>query len=293
MKRPPTILILGAAGLLGAELVDFFKRSGSYSVVGLNRIDADITDEKNLFRFFARYKPDIIINCAALINVEYCEANPFEAWKINAFGPGAIVHTIRVLGLKTSIIHISSAYVFGNDRKRFRENDEPYPVNNYGVSKLMGERLVEAEAQAADIHFLIIRTSWLYGRFRPTLVDNMVTKLREHKPFEAIDDHRGVVTSTKNLAWEVGELIKNKYASGAYHLFDQSNRGVTRYDIAREVAQTLGFDPRLLKRISGADIRTVSYPTSAILVNTKFRDLPDWRTSLRTYLLEQYGKEKR
>jgi dTDP-4-dehydrorhamnose reductase len=199
---------------------------------------------------------------------------------------------MRVLGLKSLFIHISSAYVFGSDRKRFREDDEARPVNNYGISKLMGERLVEAEARAAGMRFFIIRTSWLYGRFRPTLVDSIVTKLREHKPFAVIDDHRGVVTSTKNLAWGVGELIKNKYASGTYHLFDKSNGGVTKYEIALEIAKTLGFDSRLLKRISWADILTVSYPTSAILVNTKFRAFPDWRTSLRAYLLEHYGKEK-
>lgn len=293
MGRLPTILIVGAKGLLGAELVDFFTRSGSYSVVGQSHADADITQEKELLRSLSRYRPDIIINCAALINVAYCEANPFEAWKINAFGPGAIVHAIRVLGLKGSFIHISSAYVFGNDRKRFREYDEAHPVNNYGVSKLMGERLVEAEARAAGIRFFIIRTSWLYGRFRPTFVDMAVTKLREQGPFEVIDDHKGVVTSAKNLARGIEELLKNKYTSGTYHLFDKSKGGVTKYDIALEIAETLCFDSRLLKRISGGKSRIVSYPTSAVLVNTKFRAFPDWRISLRAYLLEQYGKEKR
>lgn len=294
MKRLATILIVGAKGLLGAELVDFFKQSGSYSVVGLGHADADITDERNLAHSFSRYTPDIIINCAAQINVEYCEAHPFEAWRINAFGPGAIVHTMRVLGLQASLIHISSAYVFGNDRKRFREYDAAHPVNMYGVSKLMGERLVEAEAHAAGIRFFIIRTSWLYGRFRPTLVDSMVKRLRAHKPFAVIDDHRSVVTSAKNLARGIEELIKREqYASGTYHFFDQSNGGVTKYEIALEIAQTLCFDQRLLKRISGTDILTVSYPTSAILVSTKFRAFPDWRTSLRAYVLEHYGKERR
>ncbi len=289
-------MILGAKGLLGAELVNFFNRSGSYSVIGLNHTDADITDEKKLSSSFSRYKPDIIINCAALINVAYCKANPFEAWKVNAFGPGAIVHTMRVLRLKASIIHISSAYVFGNDRKRFREYDESRPVNDYGVSKLMGERSVETEERAEGISFFIIRTSWLYGRFRSTFVDSIVKGLREGRPFEAIDDYRGVVTSTKNLARGIEELIKDvEYASGTYHFFDtnKSNGGVTRYDIALEIAKTLGFDRRFLKRISGTDILTVSHPTNAILVNTKFRAFPDWRTSLRAYLLEYYGKEKR
>lgn len=291
MKRPPKILILGAKGLLGAELVDFLKRSKSYAVIGLNRTDADITEEKTLLRSFSCHKPDIIINCAALINVDYCETHPFEAWKTNTFGPGAILHTVRVLGLPTSIIHISSAYVFGNDRKRFREDDEAYPLNTYGVSKLMGERLARTEARVAGIPLCIIRTSWLYGQFRPTFVDTIAKSLREGIPFEAIADRRSVVTSTKNLAAGIEELINNEpRASGIYHLFDQSTGGVTRYEIALEIAKTLHLDPQLLKKAAVADILAVPCPTSAVLVNTKFRPFPHWRLSLQNYLREHYDK---
>ncbi len=291
MKQPLKILIFGAEGLLGAELTDFFKRAGLYSVVGLTRADADITEEKRIYMSLSNYKPDTIINCAALINVEYCEANPFEACRINAFGSGAIAHAIRRLGLKASMVNISSAYVFGNDRKEFRENDEARPVNNYGISKLMGERLVEAEARAAGIRFFIIRTSWLYGRFRPTFVDVIVKRLQEHDLFEAIDDHKSVVTSAKDMALGIEELItQDQYSSGIYHFSNKSDGGVTKYEIAREIAKTLYFDSSSLKSAHGEDILRVSYPTSAVLVNTKFRQFPDWRVSLRAYLLEQYGK---
>lgn len=290
MKRHPTILILGDKGLLGAELVDHFKRSDWCFVVGLSRIQADITDEKTLVRAFSRYAPDIIINCAALINVEYCETHPFEAWKTNAFGPGAILHAARALGLRTSVIHPSSAYVFGNNRKRFREDDEVYPLNTYGTSKLMGERLAEAEARAANIPLFIIRTSWLYGRFRPTFVDTIARALLDGVPFEAIANYRSVVTSTKNLAGGIEKLIRNaRYSPGTYHFFDTSSGGVTRYEIALEVAKTLGFDQRLLKKVSGADILTVPCPKSSILINTKFPPFPDWRVSLQKYVLEHYG----
>lgn len=294
MNKRQTILILGGKGLLGAELADFFKRSSRYTPIPLGHKEGDVTDERKLARTFLRHQPDVIINCAALINVERCETEPFEAWRVNAFGAGAVAHAARRSGLSPTVIHISSAYVFGDDKSTFCEDDEARPVNSYGAAKSAGETLFAAEAGAAGMRHFVIRTSWLYGRFRDTLADTVVKVLRQSKPFEVVSDQWSVVTSARDFAEGVQELLENKrYKSGVYHFFDKSRGGVTRYGIALVVAKTLGFDPTLLKKVPRSKIFRVPYPRSAVLQNTKFRVFPNWKKSLQAYLIQRYGQKNK
>jgi dTDP-4-dehydrorhamnose reductase len=284
------IVILGAGGLLGSELVNVFERTGEYRVVALSHKKADVTDEAGLAETFAQHTPCVIINCAALIDVEYCETHPFEAWKVNALGAGAVVHAARTLLHPPAIVHMSTAYVFGNEKTRFTESDEARPVNSYGLSKLMGETLVETEAKAARMKYTIVRTSWLYGPTRKTFVDSLVEKFRAKIPFYVVGDQFGDYTSAQDLAEGIRELVLGESASGIYHLCNASVGGVTRYDAALLCADTLGLDRKLLKRVSWTDIFRVPYPVRAVLESTKFRKLPDWKKSLGAYFRKQYGK---
>jgi dTDP-4-dehydrorhamnose reductase len=295
IKKTKKILIFGADGLLGQELEDHFKGSPDSVAVGLGHDQADITDQKSMTLVLKREKPDVIINCAARINVEFCEGHPLEAWQVNAFGPGLIANSLFQLGLvKTLFIQMSTSDVFGNEKKAFREDDYPNPVNVYGRSKLEGEKILEAEAKVSGLNYYIVRTSWLYSPFKESFVDAVVSGLKKKENFLTIDDQWSVITRAADLVISLNYLIRhqNHHPSGVYHLVNQSSGGLSKYTIAKSIARFLKLDQKYLKKVSRKRMLKTDRPKSALLLNTKLPQLPNWQNSLKEYLDLKYGTKK-
>ena len=158
------VLILGAKGMLGREFLDFFELHKEYQTIPVDKDNFDIKSFSSVKSALNKYKPDFVINCAALINVEYCESHPIEAYSVNSFGPGNIARALADLEFKkTKFIHISTSDVFGGEKKFFKESDNPNPVNVYGWSKFLGEKILEQESKASSSRYFIIRTNSLYS----------------------------------------------------------------------------------------------------------------------------------
>lgn len=287
------VLILGSRGLLGQEIVSYLRKKTHFKIVARDQNEVDVTNRHSLLRIIKASRPNYIINCAALVDVEYCEKNPLEAWLVNAIGPGNIVSILNELGyFKTIFIHISTSDIFGNNKKSFKEKDGPSPVNVYGWSKLGGERAIQQETRNNHLKYYIIRTSWLYGERRKTFVDEIAESLRKKSDIRIISDQYNVPTWTRDLAAAIEKLISqhNRYSVGIYHITNSWQKRVSKYDIAREVARGLGLNPVYLKKGSKGDILVIPRPNSPFLVNSKFTPLPDWRQSLKKYLKLHYGK---
>ena len=151
------VWIAGASGRLGSALSHRFGGNTAYKLVTSDR-DVAVEDVSVVGRFADINHPDVIINCAGLTDVQACEENPEEAYKINAIGARNLATAARRIDAK--FIQISTDDVFGGDEdKAFCEFDDPHPTTMYGKSKYAGEKLVR---ELTDKH-VIVRSSWLYG----------------------------------------------------------------------------------------------------------------------------------
>lgn len=282
------VLIFGSAGMLGRELIERFSQSSDYKVISIDKKDADISSYNSVFKIIKKHKPDFVINCAALINVEYCEANPEDAYKVNSIGPGNIARALLEAKLLDSkFIQISSSDVFGGENKFFKESDAPNPVNVYGLSKFFGEKIVEHYLKNSNPKYFIIRTNWLYSKHRKTFVDFIYENLLQKKQIEVIADQFGVVTWAKDLAESIGKLVinYNKYESGIYHLVSNFDKRLSRFDIAKEIAKIAKAENKYLKPSKRENVFKIPRPKSVVLVNSKLPKMPNWKKSLARYFL--------
>ncbi|MFH1582984.1 MAG: NAD(P)-dependent oxidoreductase [Candidatus Falkowbacteria bacterium] len=294
MKKIKKILIFGAQGMLGQEFTNYLKCDKTYDVITSDKATIDITKFNQTLKIIKKIKPDAIINCAAIVNVDYCEKNPIAAFKVNTIGAGNIVSALNELNLlKTVVLHISTSDVFGNNNKKIRaENDDPVPVNIYGWSKLGGEKIVAAEATNKKIKYFIIRTSWIYSEYKDTFIDFVVKSLKNKKFVSIISDQYNTITWANDLAKAGEKLIKasHKYKSGIYHITGRSKVKLSKYNIALKIAEQLRLDKKYLKKGFKKDILGATRPDYAILASSKSINLPDWQASLSKYLNLRYGK---
>lgn len=285
------ILIFGTSGMLGRELVKHFSKFSRYKIFLVDKEEVDVVVYNSVLKAIKKYKPDFVINCAALINVEYCEAHPIEAYKVNSLGPGNIVAALGNSKLFNSrFIQISTSDVFGGEKRFFKENDTPNPVNVYGWSKFLGEKILEQESKNHSLKYFIIRTNWLYSKHRKTFVDFIYENLLQKKQIEVISNQYGVVTWAKDLADAIGTFINRsaQYKSGIYHLVSNFNRRLSKMDIAKEIAMISGTDKKYLKSSKMEKVFKVPRPKNVALRNSKLPKMPDWNKSLKTFLLFKY-----
>jgi len=208
------IVIVGAGGRLGAALARVY--APEFEVRGYTHADIDLTSLHRLRELLRPVKFDLLINSAALTNVDYCEVHRDEAFIINAEAPRILAELCDEKNAK--LIHISTDYVFdGKRRQPYREEDEAIPISVYGESKREGEIHV---LRASGRH-LVARASWVFGPDRPSFVDQVIQRARETSEVAAVADKFSTPTYTLDLArwlraaWE-------KDLSGLLHLV---NRG--------------------------------------------------------------------
>lgn len=281
------VLIFGSSGMLGRELAEYFSKS-KYKIIPIDKNEADISSYGSVFKIIKKHSPDFVVNSAAFINVEYCQSNPEEAYRVNSIGPGNIARALKEAKLFSSLlVQISTSDVFGGEKNSFTERDEPRPVNTYGFSKFLGEKILQHELKNSEIKYFIVRTNWLYSKHRKTFVDFIHENLLQKKQIEVIADQYGVVTWAKDLSESIGKLIKNynKYESGIYHLVSNFEKRLSRFDIAKEIAKIAKAENKYLKPSKRENVFKVPRPKSVVLVNSKLPKMPDWKKSLKRFLL--------
>ena len=287
-----TVILFGASGLLGAELLRAFTND-SYTVVAPSRTELDVTDSTELADLFARTHPDLVINAAASINVDAVENDPYPAWQINALAAGAIARALGQSDTRhTHLVHISSNYVFGDAQEHYREDDIPSPVNTYGETKALGESLTEFYCKKAGINYHIIRTSWLYSPHKETFVDRVAKTLLKGEKIEVSPTQFGNLTFAPDLAHAVAQMCGEEAPPpGIYHLVNDvasPRGGISRYEIAVCIAETIGAPLSLVQKSSHPVAFIAKRPDHAVLINTKASPLPPWDDSLRAYIRMKY-----
>ncbi len=209
------IIILGSGGRLGAALLREWRARGD-EVLGFHRTLLDIADFRQIRERLEPLEFDALVNCAAQTNVDRCEREVEEAFRINS----AAVATIADLCTrkKARCIHLSTDYVFdGEKRLPYTEDDPPRPLSQYGESKWSGERCLHA---VSDQH-LVVRVSWVFGPDRASFVDQILQRALEQEQVEAIADKFSAPTYTLDAARLLRPLV-DLPIGGVVHL---CNRG--------------------------------------------------------------------
>lgn len=281
------ILIIGSKGMLGQELVKVFGVDKNYETVGWDIEDMDITDRGQIIKKVGDLRPEIIINAAAYNAVDKCEepAEFEKAKKLNGLAPSFLAICAKKLG--AIFVHYSTDYVFdGAKREGYKENDKPFPINNYGISKLMGEQAV----QNAGGKFYLIRLQKLFGQptksedAKKSFFETMLGLSEIKKELEAVDDELANFTYAPDLAERTKYIIEQGLPYGIYHI---TNEGApaTWFGAAKILFDIVGKNDVKLIPVSAERFpRPAPRPKYSVLLNTKLPPIRPWTEALKKFL---------
>lgn len=259
------VLITGAAGLLGTPTARAFSGCGAWCVTALARADLDITDDAAVQAAMERFRPDLVINCAAYTKVDACEANEAHAARVNGEGAGFVAARAAQIGAR--LIHISTDYVFdGRDTEPYSEEHAPGNPGDlcaYGRSKLLGERQVQSFCPSATI----VRTAWLYGEDGPCFPKTILRLAKERPSLRVVNDQVGAPTYAKDLAEALLRLAAVD-RPGVYHV---TNAGrCSWYEFACRLLGSAGLSTPV-EPITTEDFPLPARrPAFSVLDNTRF-----------------------
>lgn len=280
--------LVGARGMLATDLALMLGDCGELIRRDLPKLD--ITNIECLRKDIKTAAPNIVINCAAYTAVDKAEAEEPLCYAVNALGAGNLATVCKEMDIR--LVHISTDFVFDGETYRPHiEEDSTAPISVYGKTKLAGENLIK---QKMD-DYLIIRTSWLYGRHGNNFVKTISRLAAERESLGIVYDQIGTPTYTKDLAQAIINLISIKAESGIYHF---SNEGLCSwYDFAHEIIAALQSRGETLELKKLNPILSKEYPTAAarpaysVMDKSKYKKvtsktIPHWRDGLIRYLEE-------
>jgi dTDP-4-dehydrorhamnose reductase len=225
------ILVTGASGQLGKTIEELYADNAlGLDFVFVSKEVLDITNNKDIETFFNKNTFDFCINCAAYTNVEQAEKTPEIAYKINSEGVKNLADACHENN--TILIHISTDYVFDGEKETpYVASDATSPINEYGKSKLLGEKYIQNKLT----NYFIIRTSWLYSKkYGNNFYKFILKKAKTVKELSVTTEQTGCPTDTVNLSKFIIKLIQeNKQAYGVFHYCDE--KVMTWYEFAKQI----------------------------------------------------------
>lgn len=266
------ILVTGASGLLGLNFSLLFYRK--YQIVGISNrtklknvpfdvIYCDLLKE-DPGALLDQYKPEVVLHCAAMANIDQCEKNPEDAERINSIYPGRLAKEAGDRNMK--FIHISTDAVFDGENcgvTGYREEDKTNPISRYAETKLHGEENVldrNPDALIARVNFY----GWSTGGHR-SLVEFFYNNLESGKQVNGFSDVFFNTLDVHDLSALLCELV-DLDAKGIYHVF--SSQFQSKYDFGVSVAKTFGFDAEKIHPVSWKDGGLTAKRSPNLIMNT-------------------------
>jgi dTDP-4-dehydrorhamnose reductase len=253
------ILITGSNGLLGQKLIKLLCDKGVNVIAtsrGANRLpndgqyqyeSLDIVNQQQVLDVVSKYKPDVIINTAAMTNVDQCESEKEACWDLNVNAVKYLTEACEITG--THLLHVSTDFIFDGSHGPLTEEEAPNPISYYGESKLAAEKLV-TESQ---IKWSIARTVLVYGIAHDMSRSNIVlwvkNSLEAGKAINVVNDQWRTPTLAEDLAMGC-YLISKKTAEGIYNISGEEL--MTPYDIAIKTAEHFQLDKSLISETDGS-----------------------------------------
>jgi dTDP-4-dehydrorhamnose reductase len=283
------VLLTGAGGQLGRDLVDAFAANGggrADELVAADRARLDVTDREAVLQAMGTFRPEVVVHAAAWTAVDACEGDPDRAMAVNALGTRHVAEGARQVG--AHLCYLSTDYVFdGRATRPYTEWDEPNPLSVYGRSKLAGE--IELGPGHA-----VVRTSWVCGRHGANIVHTVLRLAAEGAPMRFVDDQLGCPTFTSDLA----EVVRSLALSRRPGVFHVTNQGPTTwFGFARAIMAAAGYDPDRVEAVTTDDLqprRPAPRPANSVLDNAALRlsglpPLPSWQEPLHRLVKELTG----
>ncbi|HET7153119.1 MAG TPA: dTDP-4-dehydrorhamnose reductase [Candidatus Kapabacteria bacterium] len=254
----PRIAIIGSNGLLGQHLTSVFSAESSSQLILADLhprsfvaepkqgsyVSLDITNRNAVKEFMLKHLPEIVINCAAMNDVDGCETDRETAWKINVKGVEHIIDGCRTVD--AWLIHFSSDYVFDGKHGPYTERDKPNPLSYYGKTKLASENA----CRLGGIRFTIVRTMVLYGlgeKIRENFPLWVINNLSRGKQINIVTDQIGNPTPADELATAVLRLTERR-REGIYHIAGPDI--ISRFECAREIARIFELDANNIRPVT-------------------------------------------
>lgn len=279
-------MITGAGGQVGGFLAGEAASRG-YEVSALTRRDLDIADASAAERQIGA--GDVVVNCAAVTNVDAAEADPQAARLINGVGPGILAATCARVGAR--MVHVSTDYVFsgdvfsGDQRRPYEIGDATGPLSVYGRTKLEGEHAVLAALPGAHV----VRTSWVYtGGHGTDFVAVMRALAATDRTVDVVDDQTGAPTYVADLVSALLEVVTGDIRAPILHAVNAG--AVSRFGQARAVFEELGADPDRVRPVGTAAVpRPAVRPVYSVLsmedsTRAGLTALRGWREALTAAL---------
>lgn len=286
------VLVTGVKGQLGYDCIKELKRRGYNNILGIDREELDITDEKAVKEFILNYKPDVVMHNAAWTAVDKAEEFKDACYAVNVLGTKYIAEACKEVDAK--MIYISTDYVFdGNGEKFFEVNDKKNGLSTYGKTKSIGEDYVTSILNK----YFIIRISWVFGINGNNFIKTMI-KLADlgKKELNVVCDQIGSPTYTFDLAKLMCDMmVTDKY--GVYHatnegicswaelasyIFELINKPIKVNFVTTE--EYMSLVPNQAKRPLNSRLSKES------LELKKFNKLPHWKDAVKIFVREELNR---
>ena len=276
------IIITGGNGMLGTTLR---RRLTGHTLVVADLPEHDITDRNGFIDFVVSERPDTVIHCAAMTQVDNCESSPDLAWQLNAIGSRNVAEACAQVGAKC--IAISTDYVFSGDLGRpYTELDATSPKTVYGKTKLAGEEFVREFAP----NHIIARVAWLYGANGPSFVHTMINLARQGKTeLKVVADQFGNPTGATAVAQALQTLLERPELVGTFHLTCEGE--ASWFEFAEAIFELSGIAMKVTPCTTEEFPRPAPRPKDSRLEKLMLREhalppMPHWRDTLAEFLRE-------
>ena len=281
-----TILITGSNGLLGQKIINALLKRSNIKIIatstGENRMQnktgysyhtLDITQKDDIESIIKKNTPDVLINTAAMTNVDLCETKRDECWQINVDAVQYMVDAIAAYSPKTHFIHLSTDFIFdGTKGSEYVETDKPNPLSYYALSKNESEKIV----LKSKIKWTIARTIIIYGIVDKMSRSNMVLWAKESlskgQKINVVDDQFRSPTLAEDLA-DGCIAIADKGATGIYHLSGPATSSILQ--LVQQVADFWNLDKSLINPIKTSSLNQAAKrpPYTGFVLDKARRDL--------------------
>jgi dTDP-4-dehydrorhamnose reductase len=257
------IIVTGARGQLGTELMELLGARSHLEVLGLDLPEHDLTDRDHVLGVITQWRPDAVIHGAAFTAVDLCEEEVETAYRVNCAATRFVADGARRVG--AHVVYVSTDYVFdGTKAEPYVEWDLPNPQSVYGRTKLGGEMEI-------DPGWSIARTSWVCGYHGNNMVKTLMRLAEGGGEVSFVDDQRGHPTFAGDLAKMLYKLAVER-VPGTFHTTNQG--AVSWYEFAQAVFAASGHDPGRVRPINTAELqppRPARRPANSVLDNMAWR----------------------
>lgn len=285
MMIHPKILVTGANGQLGKSFRDIASFFPQFEFIFLSKEDLPITHFEMLRHYFKVYQPQWLINCAAYTAVDRAETEKDLAMQVNGEAVGVMAAITKQN--HCGFIHISTDYVFdGNANSPYREDHLTAPQNEYGRSKLEGEK----QALQYNPDSIIIRSSWIYSEHGHNFVKTMLRLMKEKESINVVNDQLGSPTYAQDLARAIMRIILSKGPLPKPSIFHFSNKGIISwFDFAQEIKKLSHSNCIVHSVLSTSFPTPAKRPAYSVLDTTRIQqvceiEINDWKLSLKECL---------